>query len=146
MNLSNYEIMSFSDLLFKLKLKGKSSRMRTRLLKTINEYWENVYKIEHAEIIKAYSKKDENGELILNEEKTGALLIEELIPEFNEEYQILQNESFIIDETESNKEMLLTVARSLLECDLEISGEQAILYDEWCEKFEEVIERYSQVV
>jgi hypothetical protein len=39
--------------------------------------------------------------------------------------------------------MLLNVAQSVLNCDIELSGNEAIMYDSWCEKLEELIVRYN---
>ena len=144
MKLKNYELDSFAKLLFNMKLKGKDSRMRTRLVKLVDEYNREVLSVERTELISQYAKKDESGQIVLNENKTQAILIEETIPEFQIEFNLLMNEEYIIEENETNKEMLLTVAYSILNCELEFNGNDAVMYDSWCEQFEDLIERYNE--
>lgn len=143
MKLKNYEIDAFTKLLYDMKLKGKESRMRTRLVKQLDEYSRGVIAVERSELITQYAKKDEQGQIVLNEDKTQAILSEDTIPEFNAEYSILMNEQYVIEENETNKEMLLNVAQSVLNCDIELSGNEAIMYDNWCEGLEELIVRYN---
>lgn len=144
MKFKNYEIESFMEFIFNMKLKGKASRMRTRLIGQLNEYTENILNPERDELINQYAKKDDKGEIVLAADGKGTELIEDTIPEFNIEFEALMNEEFTIDEVESNKDILVSVGLSLLDCEIEVSGRQAILFDEWCEKFEEVIERYKE--
>jgi hypothetical protein len=143
MKLKNYEIDAFTKLLYDMKLKGKESRMRTRLVKQLDEYSRGVIAVERSELIAQYAEKDEQGQIVLNEDKTQAILSEDTIPEFNAEYSILMNEQYVIEENETNKEMLLNVAQSVLNCDIELSGNEAIMYDNWCEGLEELIVRYN---
>jgi len=142
MRLKNYEIETFTNLLFNMKLKSRDSRMRTRLVRQLDEYWQSVFQAERTELISQYAKKDVNGEIVLNEDRTQAILIEESIPEFNAEFNMLMNEEYVIEENETNREMLLIVAHLILNCELEFNGNDAVMYDNWCEKFEEIIERY----
>lgn len=143
MKLKNYEIDAFTKLLFDMKLKGKESRMRTRLVKQLDEYSRDVIAVERNELITQYAKKDEHGEIVLNEDKTQAVLSDETISEFHAEHNILMNEQYVIEENETNKEMLLTISQSVLNCDIELSGNEAIMYDNWCEELEELIVRYN---
>lgn len=143
MRLKNYEIEALVNLLFNMQLKGRDSRMRTRFVKQLDEYWQSIFQTERTELISQYAQKDENGEIVLNEDKKQAILIEETIPEFEAEFNILMNEEYIVEENETNREILLTVGRLMLNCDLEFNGNDAIMYDNWCEKFEELIERYN---
>lgn len=143
MKLKNYEIEPFLQFLFDLKLKGKESRMRTRLHKMVSGYYENVFLPERDEIVHQYGMKDDTGNLVVDEEKKGIKIIPEFITEFNKEYNELLNEEYIIEENEINQSVLTSVGDSLLSCDIELSGELALLFDGWCEKFEEAIERYT---
>lgn len=142
MRLRNYEIEALVNLLFNMQLKGRDSRMRTRFVKQLDEYWQSVFQIERTELIAQYAKKEENGEIVLNEDKTQAILIEATISEFEAEFNVLMNEEYVVEENETNREVLLTVGRLMLNCELEFKGNDAIMYDNWCEKFEELIERY----
>lgn len=143
MKLSNYEVPRLMELLFNMKLKKKESRMRSRLFIKLNEYVTNTLNREELDLLAEYGEKDSEGHLIPSE-YGGFKLIPETAEEYHKQFGILQNEFYFIEETESNKDMLLSVANSILECDLELEGEIASLYDKWCEQFEELIETYNK--
>lgn len=143
MKFHNYELDKFSEVIFNIKLKGKESRMRTRLLKQISEYLEKTIQIEKDEILKEYALKDDKGEMIFSEDGTQIKINPDRIGEFNTEYNNLMNETYSIDETDSNEEIIKTVGNSLINCDLEFQGQEAHFFDSWCERFEEAIARYE---
>lgn len=144
MKFYNYEIEPLTIMLFNMSLKGKSSRMRTRMIKLLESYWQTTFHEEKTELITDYAQKDENGDIQFSDgDKTQALLIPEKIQEFNVEFNSLMNEPFVIDEVESNKELLISVANTFLSCEQEFTQQEATQFDNWCERFEEVIERYA---
>ncbi|MDX5474127.1 MAG: DUF1617 family protein, partial [Bacillaceae bacterium] len=84
------------------------------------------------EIVQKYGKKDKNGDLVIEDNQ---YILEDPVT-FNKEMNELMSEEFIIDETESNKE-LLTHIRTILESSKQtFKGTDAFLYDQWCEAFE----------
>lgn len=139
----NSEIEPLMGFLYEMKLKSKASRMRTRFISKLNQHVSEYITPEKESLIDQYAEKDENGEAILAENKKGIKLIEDKIPEFYEEFKILMDEDFVLDEIDSNREMILSVAESVLNYDIELSGQIAILYDQWCEKMEEAIEHFE---
>lgn len=143
MKIKNFEVQILANVLFNMSLVKKDSRMRTRFVKELGEYLKSTLDIEQQELIKTYAKKDDDGEPLLNEDKTSAILIEETADEFHKEFDQLMNEEYIIVENESSRDMLITVGKSLLDCELEFKGQEATLFDGWCEQFEELIEQYE---
>lgn len=143
MKLLNHEVRPFLEVLFEMKLKGKESRLRTRLHKMIAQYLTETLNIEHDEIINQYAEKDEKGNQVIDEVTNGVKIQSDSVASFEKDYNELMLESYIIEENESNKEMLITVGNALLNCDVELNGNLAMLFDTWCERFEEVIENYA---
>lgn len=144
MKITNYEVPRLAELLFNLKLKGKDSRMRTRLINKLNDYIKDTLNREEYELLLEYGLKDANNKFVVNHDG-GYALIPEKANEYYIEMNTLQNESFVIDESESNKEMLLSVAHSIINCDLELDSEMAMLWDKWCGQFEEFIDKNKSV-
>ncbi len=51
---------------------------------------------------------------------------------------LMMNEDFIMEETADKIEMLTVLQSIILNCDLEFTGNKAVLYDRFCEIFEEI--------
>jgi uncharacterized protein YnzC (UPF0291/DUF896 family) len=132
MKLYNYEIEPFGKFLLELELRGKESRMRTRLVKLLDERLKLINQ-EKLEIINTYAKKDENGEIEYQEINGQKMFKINDIENYKKEIEELMNEVFVIDETEERREMLTTVANAVLNCDMTFKGEKALQYDRWCE-------------
>lgn len=144
MKLANYEVPHLINVLFDLKLKSKESRMRSRFIRQLTDYVVNTLGKEEMDLLNEYGQKDENNELIPSEHG-GFKLIEETQSDYHREFFTLQNEFHIIEENEVNKDMLLSVANSVLAYeDIVLEGEMASLWDKWCEQFEELIENYNK--
>lgn len=143
MKFHNYELDAFSEVIFNINLKGKKSRMRTRLLKQISEYLEKTIQPEKDELFKQYAERDDNGEMIFSEDGSLIKIDPDKLDEFNQELQSLMNETYTLEENETNQEIITIVGNSLIDCELEFQGQMANFYDTWCEKFEEAIERYE---
>ena len=131
MKLKNSEINGLAEFLAKEKLGGKASRMRTKFLKILNEA---INEIEgfRKELLEKYSKKDDEGKALI---KDNSYVIED-VEAFNKEYLELMNEDFIIDETESKREMLQHIKNILDNTETEFEGVKAFQYDSWCDAFE----------
>lgn len=141
MKIRNYNIPLLADVLYELKLKGKESRMRTRFRKMILEHYANIVEPERLQLIEEYAVRDENGEIQYeDEEKKRITLKADFYSEFNE----LINEYYIIEENETNKDMLLNIAQIMLNADYDFSEDLADLYDLWCDEFERIIEQYEE--
>lgn len=143
MKFKNYEIEMLINFLFDMKLKGKQSRMRTRLINILNVYLKETLDPERNEMIQSYAEKDNKGEPVFSEDGNKIILQKDRLQEFHVEMDALMNEDFAIDLTDFNLEILISVGHSLLECEMELEGRQAMLFDNWCEQFEEVIDQHA---
>lgn len=142
MKLYNYEIDALAELLFEMELKGKDSRMRTRFIKIIASHLSDVVQKERADLIQEYAEKNEDGSMKTVEDSEQDVYINpNRETEFYNELKILMAEEFHIEETEGHKNMLLSVADTVINGDVSVKGEMATLYDRWCEEFEGVLER-----
>lgn len=144
MIIKNYEIGELQSFLFNLILKGKESRMRTRFIKLLEDQIE-LLKVERQQLINDYALKDENGEIVTEtkeihnkEEEIVLFQCEEAEKEAQMQIMLMMNEDFIIEETADKIEMLTTLQSIILNCDLEFTGNKAVLYDRFCEIFEEI--------
>jgi hypothetical protein len=137
MKLYNYELEGFISFLYRLKLVDYHSRMRTRFIKLLDERL-NQYKDEYFGLVKEYSNLDDNGDpKIIKEENIERYDIKD--PKaFKKAVEELLMEEVIIDETEERKKMLLSVRDSILNCGIEFEGDEALIYDRWCEVIENV--------
>lgn len=130
----NSEIAQTINFLSRISLKTKASRSRTVLIKKLSEKFEEFSKFQE-EIFNKFAKKNKEGELDRDEQ--GAIHWEaEHIKEGNEALQeLLDEEVFInIEEYRPNIKFLLL---ALGELDMELSGQDALIYDLIMDKLEE---------
>ncbi|MFD4489915.1 hypothetical protein [Lysinibacillus fusiformis] len=144
MIIKNYEIGELQSFLFNLILKGKESRMRTRFIKLLEDQIE-LLKVERQQLINDYALKDENGEIVTEtkeihnkEEEIVLFQCEEAEKEAQLQIMLMMNEDFIMEETADKIEMLTVLQSIILNCELEFTGNKAVLYDRFCEIFEEI--------
>lgn len=130
----NIEVESLSSFLLELNLKGKESRMRTRFMKTLQEQVE-VIRGEHQELIKQFAKFEGDEPVIVEKDGQQVYDVEDL-DGFNKEYNELMLEQFVIEVTEANKDMIEVVRKAVIECDKEFSGNDALVFDRYCEIME----------
>jgi len=131
MKFKNVDINGLAEFLTTEKLVKKQSRMRTKFLKLLNEAI-NETEGFRKELLEKYSKKDDEGEALID---NNSYVLEDA-EAFNKEYLELMNEDFVIDETESKREVLQHVKRILENTETEFEGVKAFQYDSWCEAFE----------
>lgn len=139
MRIQNSEIEEFATFILSLKLKGSENRMRSRLVKKLQDHLK-VIQEEHKELLDEYCKKDENGNFrtITKDGKTYYDIDD--VKGFQIEFEILMKEEFIISNDHANQQMLTTVKEVILNCDKEFSGHEALKYESYCEMFEEINE------
>lgn len=143
MKLKNIEISVFRDLIFNLKLKGKSNRLRVRLLELLDNRLELIRR-DNLQLIEEFAERNSENDILYSDiEQTQPILKEG----FNEELDKLANEYFYIETTMSNKDLLLNICDIFLDdnCDVEASGDMAILFDKWCNQCEEIVEFYNNL-
>lgn len=144
MKFKNFEVEPLARLLFNLSLKNKDSRMRTQFVNLLDAHLRGVIGEGKRILVEQFAKRDENGEFVMNTENPDLIdLNEETTQEYHLEDDILMNEYFHVEESEANKLMILSIAETLLDGDFTVSGEDAVLYDKWCEQFEKVSVDYG---
>lgn len=137
MIIKNHEIASFGRFLIELKLKGRTSNMRVRLVQMLDDRLSLINQ-ERDALFEDYVKRDDEGNPIKElDEETG----KEIFPlENGAEYQIelekLMTEDFIIEDNDERALMFSEVSGAILNCDIEFSGEEAMQYSRWCEIIE----------
>jgi hypothetical protein len=137
MKLKNIEVMPFYDFIMSFDLIGKESRLRTRFAKMLLER-SSIIKEEHGELIRQFAKFDDDGEpfiIEVNGQKAYDITDRDT---FNKEYYMLMNEDFIVTENEERKEMLLFIKDIILNCEKTFKGREALEYDAWCERVDEI--------
>jgi hypothetical protein len=134
-NIRNDDLVNLGNFLVDLKLRGKQSRMRTRFVKRLQAHL-NIVKEEKEDILKQYGEVDEEGNLITKLENGKEVYVMKDKEACEKELAELYNEEMVIEENETNKEMLLCVGEAILNCNLEFVGKEAFEYDNYCELFE----------
>ncbi|WP_141904016.1 hypothetical protein [Lysinibacillus sp. Y5S-8] len=144
MMMKNYEIGELQSFLFNLILKGKESRMRTRFIKLLEDQIDLI-KMERQQLINDYALKDESGKIVTDtkeihnkEEEVVVFPSEEAEKEAQMQIMLMMDEDFIMEETADKIEMLTTLQNIILNCELEFTGQKAVLYDRFCEIFEDI--------
>lgn len=137
MIIKNHEIENFGKFLMELKLKGRSSNMRVRFVRLLQERLTLINEESEA-LFRDYVERDEGGspKKEVNEE-TGeeAFLLDR---EYGIEMAKLMEEDFIIEENDEKALMLSVVRDAIFNCDMELSGQKALQYERWCEIVEDV--------
>ena len=136
MKMFNIEVEPFINFLMELELPAKQSRMRTRFCKLGIERL-NLIAEERMDIIKRCAHLDENGEINKIEGDNGQLIWDVQDKDaYNNDYRELMLEEWVIELSEENKDMLLTLKDSILNLDIILKGKEAMQYDRWCEILE----------
>lgn len=120
----------------RLKLVDFSSRMRTRFVNILSERFRQ-YREEYLQLVKEHSHLDDEGNPIVITQ--GEIQRFDIIDfeAFNVALEPLLNEEFIIEITESNKNMFKSVTNSVLNCGIEFEGNEHFHYASLCERFED---------
>lgn len=138
MKMFNIEVELFINFLMELELPAKQSRMRTRFCKLGIERL-NLIAEERMDIIKRYANLDENGEIKQIKNSEGILLWDVQDKDaYNNDYRELMLEEWVVELSEENKDMLLTLKDSVLNLDVILKGKEAMQYDRWCEIVETI--------
>ncbi|WP_411001261.1 hypothetical protein [Paenibacillus sp. TH7-28] len=121
--------------LYKLELTDYSSRMRTRFLKILVER-EQQFRDEYYELIKEHCRLDEQGNPIVIYEGDYQRYDIKDLNAFNAALLPLLNEEFYVELTIDRKNMVQSVAQSVLNCGLAFTGDEQFKYETLAEKFE----------
>ncbi len=131
------QIKGFADFLMSLELKGTKSRMRVRLVKMLDEKLESIQQEYIDHVVKEHCQLDEEGNpktKDVNGQRHWDIK-DDKQEDFNKDYLELWNETHVI-EGEDNKVMFVSVRESVLNCDKAFSGQEALMFDQWCDLVE----------
>ncbi|WP_214771262.1 hypothetical protein [Exiguobacterium sp. s133] len=135
------ELAPVRDILASFKLKGKSSRLRMRLLGEVENHID-AYAKEEQLLLKEYALADENEELVKIKVEVDGEMIETYDFEdeeaFMSELKILRSESITIDH-EKFKEELAIVLDAIDNSEIELSGQEAVAHSLLYDKIDEAI-------
>lgn len=136
-----------TQILDSLKMSVKESRMRTRFIRMLLKYNEEVLMPQKILILEEFcTKSEEDGRPLFKDKEKGEYLFEDPEKEdmARKELSDFLDEDYIIECDEYNKMMILSVANSLLDSeDFQVSGELADVVDVLCEQFELAISYYE---
>lgn len=122
----NSEIETVANFLNKAPLKSKASRARTLLIKKLNDKF-GEYASFQKEVLEEYAKKKENGELYKDEQGNFHWEVDKVDVANNAMTEIGGEEVYLdIEEYRPNMKFLTV---SLNNLDMELSGNEAIVYD-----------------
>ena len=96
--LQNKEINLVVGFLMELKLKGKESRLRTRLVRELQGHYAELVLVEQQQLIEEYGKLEDGSE--------GKQYSIEDTEEFNKQVTLLFNEYYTIEIDDNNREMI----------------------------------------
>ncbi|WP_063563055.1 hypothetical protein [Paenibacillus sp. O199] len=134
MKIHNYQLEKFIVFLHSLELERKASRMRTRFKNLLLQQLQ-VITTEVLAIDKEYYRYDENSQPIIENNTYQFKDIEAR----NQDVLELTNEFFIIEQSEVNKEMLLSIKDSVLNhSPSTFKGDEADIFDGICELVEQI--------
>ncbi|WP_437828931.1 DUF1617 family protein [Niallia taxi] len=120
------------EFLYNLTLKGKQSRHRSRLVKTLQEKWKQIGE-EEMELLKEFAGVDEEENPKTKDD--GKSFDIDDIKGFTQQRKELFDEHFILEGGEASG-YLRTVKEFLFSYDETVSGKTAEIYDYLCEAFE----------
>jgi hypothetical protein len=132
--IENQKLAPAINLLYSLSLKGQQSRHRTKFIKLLQEKLTDFLDGEK-EMRKEECELDEKGDPKTHEENGQELLNVIDMKHFQKVRKELYEEERVIDGGD-NQVMLQTVKKVLEDCDKELSGQEADIYDYLCEAFE----------
>ncbi|EST11099.1 hypothetical protein [Sporolactobacillus laevolacticus] len=132
--IENQKLALAINLLYSLSLKGQQSRHRTKFIKLLQEKLADFLDGEK-EMRKEECNLDEKGDPKTYEKNGQELLDVKDLEHFTKAKKELYEELRVIDGGD-NQVMLQTVKKVLDDCDKELSGQEADIYDYLCEVFE----------
>jgi hypothetical protein len=136
MRLPNYMVSSFTEFLLSLELPFRQSRLRSKLVKQARMQLKEIEEVRQ-ELIEKYGEKDSEGKVKTESKEDGSMFIPlKDVDGFNNDITELMQEDWIVEENESNKDMLLAAKDIILNYDGVLKGEEAMQFDMYAEAFE----------
>lgn len=119
--MKNRDLAKAIKFLNSLNLKGKDSRSRSKFIRLLEQYFEEL-KDDELELLKEFDLLDENGNIKQELNDTDSIRL------FNTEQEKLYSEQVIIN-CEDNIDRMNTLKEVLENLDTELSGDDAYIYD-----------------
>lgn len=132
--LKNYELGAALLFIQNMELKAADSRHRSKFKKALMEAVQGLQESE-LELYDLYGRKDDEGQLIVNEEKTGYEVKPENRNQFYQEMNVLLDEEIVI-KSGLYARNLEKFGEVLSEYNGVISGKEADIYDRLMDEFE----------
>ena len=132
--IKNMLLSEIIEFFYDLKLRGRQSRMRSRFIKQLSTRLEE-FSENQRELLKEHCNLDKDGEPAVKKNEQGEEVydIKDLEAYAKDRQELFEEE--VVVEGADNELMLKTVRTILDECDIELSGRQAVLYEHLCEVF-----------
>lgn len=125
LKIRNVDLVELLNFLTDVELTPKVSRVRSKLIKLIQEKIEELYKDE-IELLNKYGKKDEEGSLVQHEGTFS--LLEETAVEYHKEKSVLLEEKTAINVDELHERLPILIT-GLENNDIKLSGKKADTLD-----------------
>jgi hypothetical protein len=114
-------------------LPAKQSRMKAKFIKMCLERLKEIEE-DQMLLIEEFGDRDDQGNLIMIKE--GHYSVKKRLNEFNRAYAELLSEYWVIDETESIKDVLLTLKDIVLNYEGNVDDQHALIHDMLCDQLE----------
>ncbi|MFZ4853095.1 DUF1617 family protein [Enterococcus entomosocium] len=137
--LKNYELSAALLFIQEMALKAADSRHRSKFKSSLIEAVKGLQESE-LELYELYGEKDSEGQLIINEEKTGYEIKAENRHQFYQEMIVLLDEEVVIKSGLYAKNFE-KFGQVLANYDGVISGKEADIYDRLMDEFEKQEEK-----
>lgn len=132
----NYQLTTLFQIL-NVPLHGAESRARSKFIELLQKQIEMNEK-SRLEILTKYAEKDEKGKLKIIDGTNSYDITPENTTKFNEEYVVLQGESFIVDLLPSTLAYIQTISNLVLNTKVEFALPEGRVYSELCDIFESI--------
>ena len=119
--MKNRDLAKAINFLNSLNLKGKDSRSRSKFIRLLEKYFEEL-KDDELELLKEFDLLDENGNIKQDMDDTESIRL------FNTEQEKLYSEKVVIN-CEDIIDRMNTLKEVLENLDTELSGDDAYIYD-----------------
>ena len=138
MKIKNKDLVFLFNLVNDEELSGKKSRMRTKFIKLVQEKAEE-FEEDRQDLLKEHCKLDKEGNPKIKKGDDGQEYYDvKDMKKYNIEFIELENSYAILEENETNEEILKTVKDIVLNTSKTFKGQDAFVYDVICDEFEEI--------
>lgn len=98
---------------------------------------ESEYNVEFTDILSRFCEKENGKWKTIKLEDSEHYDVKDL-DGYKKEFQTMQDEHFLIEQNETNREMLLTIRDIIMNCPIETQGNDALIYDRFWDMVEDI--------